>query len=208
MRNFCFRRSSPIFTINKGDTILFVARPLYQQWNKDKSPSDICSTCVSNIWKPRQIEIPGQKRLFDNIINMAKMFAGLFDVQPYHFVEKIHVPPHEFIPFLEESALFDRMFSFPQWRPSDVPSVLRGLFVWVAEHERSSDLAWTVEEASAFAESVFRLCRNSSEPHFFAVSALRRDLGGMREQAFQAFLDIFCHDAATVNAAYLRPDAL
>ncbi|MGO9119622.1 MAG: hypothetical protein ACLQPD_18680 [Desulfomonilaceae bacterium] len=161
--------------------------------------------CVKHL-EARRIEILGQERLFDNIIDMANMFAGLFDVQPYHFVERIHVPPHEFIPFLEECALFDRMFSLPQWRPSDVPRVLRGLFGWVADCQRGRDIAWNVEEAAAFAESVFRLCRNKREPHFLAISALRADLGSIRESAFRELLDIFCHDAATVNADYLRPD--
>ena len=204
--DFLFQKIKPHFCRQQGRYHLMrrtTTRPTVEQ--RQIPVGHLFNLCVKHL-EARQIEIPGQKKLFDNIIDMAKMFAGLFDVQPYHFVEKIHVPPHEFIPFLEESALFDRIFSFPQWRPSDVPGVLRGLFGWVAECQRSRDLAWTVEEAAAFTESVLRLCRNKREPHFFAISALRRDLGDMGEHAFQAFLDIFCHDAATVNAAYLRPD--
>ncbi len=156
----------------------------------------------------RRITIPDQTKIFNEILETATMLAGLFDVQPYHVAENIHIPPHRFIHAVSEHALFDRIFAFPQWRPSDLTGILRGLFDWVAADPRSADLAWTIEDAATLVESVVRLCKGNREPHFFHVSLLRRGLGNMPEQTLQALLTVFSHDAAEVNDGFLSPDCV
>ncbi|WP_157212260.1 hypothetical protein [Desulfomonile tiedjei] len=153
----------------------------------------------------RRIVLPNQAKILNEILETATMLAGLFDVQPYHFAENIQIPPHRFISAVSEHALFDRIFAFPQWRPSDLTGILRGLFKWVEADPGSAVLDWTIEDAATLVESIIRLCKGNNEPHFFHVSLLRRELANMPEQTLQALLTVFSHDASEVNHGFLSP---
>ncbi len=143
-------------------------------------------------------------RLLDDILERARMIAAIYDAQPYDRIHEIAWPRHEFIEKLIDYARFDRLFTVPDCRPSDVPRTLIGLFGWIDDYK----LGWTAGEAARFAEGCLSLGRDNIGPNLISESRIRQTVWDIRPGTLTRLLDICSHEQFSVNHGFLLPDKL
>ncbi len=78
--------------------------------------------------------IPGRKPFknteenFHRLFTLAKNYAAIIDVQQYTPLAFLHYGAKEILHYLQECAIYDTIFRFPQMRPSDAVHLCSGLF--------------------------------------------------------------------------------
>ncbi len=70
--------------------------------------------------------------IWKQITDRARDFYALCDVEPSHHVENLMLPARGVPSYLSSIALFDHLFTFRQWRPSEARELIAGLLDFCA----------------------------------------------------------------------------
>lgn len=163
----------------------------------------LLNLCVKHL-EDRRISAPFEQTDLDRTLKLSKLFASVYDVQPYSKVEQVVWSRHNFIEKLVDYALFDRLFVVPEWRPSEVPKIIRGLFQWVDQLDEA--IGWTSEDAATVAERILELGKDNVGPHLISESTLKQKLADLDPHVSNHLVEIFSHNRSEVNESFLLPD--
>lgn len=70
-------------------------------------------------------------QIWSRVAERARDLCALYDIEPYHYIENIILPPRELPHYLSSVALFDHLFVLRQWPPTDMGTLLRGILDFV-----------------------------------------------------------------------------
>lgn len=83
----------------------------------------------------KQAEIEDWLPVFNNIIDEAKMFITLCDIQPYHFTDGLFNRPENLLDSITSSILYDNVYLFRQMNFNYLSFLLPIIFDFVDENE-------------------------------------------------------------------------
>jgi hypothetical protein len=107
---------------------------------------------ISNLSPPPE-QADRLSRTWAHLIELAQTLAAVYDVQFYNGFASLWIA--DVAPFTREVALYDHLFTVPQWRPADTVRIIRGAFGWVGDGLRET-AGFTVAEVITFTNALLR----------------------------------------------------
>ena len=138
------------------------------------------------------------------LLETARLFASVHDVQPYNCWEHKIFYPVRAIPFLREKALYDRLFNFKQFNYSRLPDLITKLF-WFAYGKISDDLGFTPVQAGFICDEILNLRRGDENFTTFTSEELGRNSRIADPVIRDEILKTFSHDLQSINENFLCP---
>lgn len=151
--------------------------------------------------KPHQNTEANWRRL----TGLATAFAAVIDVQPYH-------PPifgiagaGGVIPFLQELAVYDSLFTLSQLRPSDVERLARGMFDFLDPLQPTTG-GWSIDQALQVVGYLLDPARDQRGPMVVSEADICRALPAIPKGMVHHLLEeVFSHGAREANRGFSHP---
>ncbi|MEG5061015.1 hypothetical protein QUB60_24750 [Microcoleus sp. A2-C5] len=151
---------------------------------------------------------PNPKQNWERMVELAKSFTSVFDVQPYNYFQLYFKTLDNLSEFLQEIAVYDSIFCLNQQRPSDVPRILRGLFSLINVDDINKiqvQLGWIPEQAILVAEAILNIDVDRLSPIIFTKEQVKDKLPDLDTTVIETILDIYCHSHNQANSEYKIP---
>ncbi len=166
----------------------------------------LLNLCVKHIGSGSQ-DIEPDNPVLKELFNFSRMLAAIYDVFPYGCDRTNVCDPSRVNDFLWENALFYRVFALPQFRPSDIPELIRSLFAWVTP-EIENELGWTISNISNLTETILEVAQGTEVPNVINQDELYRQSGLEKLDAFSRMIGVLSHKSEVLNKDFLLPTDL
>jgi hypothetical protein len=124
-------------------------------------------------YAPPQWE-PETEENWQRLVNLTTDFAALFDVQPYGQFELMFKDAASILPFLQEIAIYDSLFTIPQVRPTDAIKIARGVLDWL-DMKKQYDDGWSISEVLTVAKHVLEIGKSKrNQPSHIEAAAVAK----------------------------------
>jgi Holliday junction resolvase-like predicted endonuclease len=140
--------------------------------------------------------------IWKRIAERARDFCALFDVEPYHNIENIVLPPRELPAYLGSVALFDHLFAFHQWRPSEAINLIAAILDFVDPERLLGLVGWTLNDALKLTE--FALTK-ASVRDMYCITDEDIIADGIDVARWHRMRPHFVHGLGMANRSYLAP---
>lgn len=155
--------------------------------------------------------INGQKPYLDldkhwqYLLDLVTAYAAVIDVQPYTPFIYMSFDAKRLLKFMQEQALYDSIFRFPQLRTSDILKICRGALSFL-DCEKQTSGGWTLNEAFDVIRYLIDPVRNVRGPAPVAEKDVRRALPHINKDVVATLLrDVLAHPAEGPNHRFSRP---
>lgn len=162
----------------------------------------LLNLCVKHLDGPAALNAQSQAA-GQEALDLAQAFSATFDIEPYSVFETFFRAGEALPRFLQETAVFDGLFTLVQARPSAVAATLRGLFCWVNDAVAQKAMGGTIEQVALVADAVLKLPGSLHAPLRFRVGEVKAP--GISESVVSNLLNKFSHDLEAANHEYLLP---
>lgn len=150
--------------------------------------------------KPHQNTEANWRRL----MVLATAFAAVIDVQPYH-PSILGISGGGLIPFLQELAVYDSLFTLSQLRPSDVDRLARGMLDFLDPLQPTTG-GWSIDQALQVVGYLLDPARDQRGPMVVSEADICRALPAIPKATVHHLLEeVFSHGACEANRGFLRP---
>lgn len=155
--------------------------------------------------------IDGQKPYLDldkhwhYLLDLVTAYAAVIDVQPYAPLAYMNFDAKHLLKFIQEQALYDSIFRFPQLRASDIVKLCRGALGFLDFEKRTSG-GWTINEAFEVINYLIDPVRDIRGPAMVAEKDVRRALPHVSKEVVATLLgDVLAHPTEGPNQGFSRP---
>lgn len=140
-------------------------------------------------------------RALDEVSRRLDAYGRVFDVAPSNHFEVILRDERTVLPLMQELAMFDTLYQFPQFRLRDIPSGLRHLFDWVKPEQAAQAFGAPVDAVAALVGALDSKSGLEVGPIAFSPPDF---VDAVPTGVAQAILRTFSH-AAAVNQSFDGP---
>jgi hypothetical protein len=152
---------------------------------------------------PRSRE--GIDQSWRELAELAIAYAAVFDVQPYNQFELMFKDYWSIVPFLQEVALYDSLFTIPQIRPRDAIKIAGGLLEWLDPNKEQSG-GWSIAQALTVAQQTLNLAATSRGPVLIELGQLTAPCKPIPAKAIGRILErVFSHSLLGANQNFAKP---
>ena len=141
-------------------------------------------------------------RIWTRVAERARDLCALYDVEPYHYIENIVLPPREVPRYLSSVALFDHIFALKQWPPSETIGLLKGLLDFVDQAKMRKLLGWTLDDTRQLAKFAFEASAGSD---MCVMIDAKITSSGIDPSSWSAMRPHFVHSFGCANRDYVKP---
>ena len=139
------------------------------------------------------------------MLDLATAYTAVIDVQPYYTPAFLNFDATGLLKFLQEQALYDSIFRFPQLRASDILKLCRGSLNFLDFEEKTSG-GWTLKEAFAVISYLIDPVHDFRGPITVAEKNVRRALPDISKGIIATLLgDVLSHPTVGPNQRFSRP---
>ncbi|HUN56986.1 MAG TPA: hypothetical protein VMU41_02640 [Candidatus Binataceae bacterium] len=140
-----------------------------------------------------------------DLAELATAYAATFDVQPYSSYELMFKDHLTLIPFLQEVALYDSLFTIPQIRPRDAIKIAGGVLDWL-DHTQKQDGGWSIAEVLAVADQILKIGSQRQGPVVIGVGDLTRVCKPIPAKTIGRILErVLSHPMPGANQNFSKP---
>ena len=141
-------------------------------------------------------------KIWSRVAERARDLCALYDIEPYHYIENIILPPREVPHYLSSVALFDHLFALRQWPPDDAGTLLRGILDFVDQGRMRKLLGWTVDDACQLVKIAFEL---SGDSDMCAIRDEKLMSSAIDPSIWSSMRPHFVHSFGSANRDYFQP---
>lgn len=125
-------------------------------------------------------------------------------MQPYSTFGLLFKDTWTLVPFLQELALYDSLFTITQTRPSDVMKLLRGLLGWL-DPDQKRGIGWTLNDLFAVGNAILS-SGGSRGSSFISHTSIAARCSGVDARIVKFALDeVFSHALPGANQRFNKP---
>lgn len=147
----------------------------------------------------------GVDRSWRDLTELATAYAAVFDVQPYNQFELMFKDHLSLVPFLQEVALYDSLFTIPQIRPRDAIKIARGVLDWLGQAQEQ-DGGWSIAEVLVVADQILKIGSKSRGPVAIGVGDLTAACKPLPGKAIGRILErVLSHPMPGANRDFTKP---
>lgn len=141
----------------------------------------------------------------DRLLDLITTYAAVIDIQPYAISDALLVVPERLLKHLQDRALYDTLFRFPQLRPSDAARLCRGLLGFLDPTHPTPD-GWCIAHAVEVVDALFTLTPDVLGPVTLTCAAVCRALPGIPPDEIRFLLEqVLSHPVAGANQQFCNP---
>jgi len=142
---------------------------------------------------------------WQRLCDLSGAYAAVMDVQPYTPSFYGTVDAIALLPFLQQVAVYDTLFRFPQMRPADVVRIARGMLGWL-DTSAPTKAGWSVDQALEIVAYLFDPVRDARGPVFVDEADVRRACPRIPPRTVTQVLDqVLSHPPEGANQRFSRP---
>ena len=142
---------------------------------------------------------------WQQLVSLATAFAAVVDVQPYYPPILRNFDATYLIEFLQEQALYDSLFRFPQLRASDVLKLCRGALSFL-DYEEPTAAGWTLNDAFAVIGHLIDTSLDIKGPLIFSEHDVAGALPHISSDNIATLLrDVLAHPIGGPNQRFSHP---
>ncbi|GGA33735.1 hypothetical protein [Dyella nitratireducens] len=139
------------------------------------------------------------------LINLVMAYAAVIDVQPYGHSAWQSFDVKGLLKFLQEQALYDSIFRFPQLRSSDVLKLCRGALSFLDDASLTPG-GWSLADAFEVIGYLVDPVHDIRGPMIVAETDIRRALSHVPKDRVSTILrDVLSHPMEGPNQGFSRP---
>lgn len=146
----------------------------------------------------------GGKSDYDDLKRIATAYAAMYDVEPYYASDGRFNDRDSIVRYLQDTAAFDALFTFPQCNPNYVPELLLELFGLISEADVRRALGTDLDTLAAVAGAL--LADRPQGPLLFTVADIAAR-ASLPTQGVRVALKCLTHDN-NPNASLSDPIAI
>jgi hypothetical protein len=139
--------------------------------------------------------------IFQHLLELSRAYGTTFDLEPFSPFEQIFNVGKKLPNFLSQITVFDSMFTLVQWRPSDVVSILEGLFNWISPTIYNDTLEFAFQDVFNITSTILNWT-STPGPFIIPESEISRK-SGVDDKRTKAVLLQLSHDATGPNTEFL-----
>jgi hypothetical protein len=140
-----------------------------------------------------------------DLIELATAYAAVFDVQPYNQFELMFKDHLSLVPFLQEVALYDSLFTIPQIRPRDAVKIAGGLIDWLDQTQEQGG-GWSIAEVLAVADQILKIGSKLHTPAAIGVGDLAAACKPIPAKKVLRILErVLSHPMPGANQSFSKP---
>ncbi len=141
----------------------------------------------------------------DRLLDLITAYAAVIDIQPYALGDALLVVPERLLKHLQDRALYDTLFRFPQLRPNDAARLCRGLLGFLDPTHPTPD-GWCIAHAVDVVDALFTLTPDVRGPVTLTCAAVCRALPGIPPDEVRFLLEqVLSHPVAGANQQFCNP---
>ncbi|MCP9760076.1 hypothetical protein EGI20_12245 [Aquitalea sp. S1-19] len=142
---------------------------------------------------------------WERLLEQITDYTAVIDVQPYVLGEALLLIPEQLLKHLQDLALYDTLFRFPQLRPSDAARLCQGLLGFLDPTLTTPD-GWCIAHAVDVVDALFTLTPDVRGPVTVSCDALCRALPHVPPDEVRLLLEqVLSHPAGGANQEFSNP---